>query len=234
MLAVSRPTLEPSDEIAAVLRDRLGDAARAWFERSLAQPGTAFARGDFVAAFAGATRRLAKEPQALSAEALDRVRAAGVAAPQVFSVADFARVALLLRTLQALPSAEHVALATELFRKGDSAERVAVLRALALAPEPERFVPLAVEAARTHVVDVFAAIACENPFPARFLPEPNFNQLVVKTLFLELELARVLDWRARANPELRRMARDYAAERSAAGRPVPADIAAITATEEAP
>jgi hypothetical protein len=124
---------------------------------------------------------------------------------------------------------EHVPLATEVFRKGDNAERVALLRALSLLPQPERFVPLAVEACRTHVLDVFAAIACDNPLPAAAFPELHFNQLVIKALFLELPLERVLGWRTRCNPELVRIAGDYEAERRAAGRIVPADIALIKA-----
>jgi hypothetical protein len=127
----------------------------------------------------------------------------------------------------------HVSLATEAFRRGDSGERVALLRALTLLPEPDRFTELAIEACRTHVLGVFAAIACENAFPARYFPELHFNQLVIKAMFLELALERVLGWRARNNPELRRMAADYGAERRAAGRSVPADLATIQASMEA-
>ena len=111
--------------------------------------------------------------------------------PDAFSASDLARAALLLAACSAIPADDHVAIATEAFRKGDSAERVALLRALPLLPEPARFTALAVEACRTHVLEVFAAIACDNPFPSSYFSEPSFNQLVVKCLFLELPLERV-------------------------------------------
>jgi hypothetical protein len=104
-----------------------------------------------------------------------------------------------------------------------------LLRTLALLPEPDRFVDLATEACRTHVDDVFAAIACDNPFPARYLPEAAFNQIVLKTMFVNLSVGRIVGWRERNNAELRRMVSDYADERRAAGRSVPDGVAMIRA-----
>ena len=73
--------------------------------------------------------------------------------------------------------------------------------------------------------DVFDAIACENAYAARYFPEPNFNQLALEALFLEVPLARVREWQPRRSPELGRMVSDYEAEHVAAGRSVAADIA---------
>lgn len=222
---------------AQVLLAALDDSARgealAWVRRGLPAPGAAFGRGLFFGFYAGAGRRLREPPLALTAEARARLIAEGVECPEVHSASDLARAALLLGACAALPQGDHVALATEAFRKGDSAERVALLRALPLLPDPARFTALAVEACRTHVLEVFAAIACDNPFPARYFPEPNFNQLVVKSMFVELPLERVIGWRPRVSAELVRMARDYRAERTAAGRVVPSDIALIEAAAEA-
>ena len=53
---------------------------------------------------------------------------------------------------------------------------------------------------------MFEAIACENPFPARYFPELNFNQMVLKALFNGVALARIVGLRRRRNPELARMA----------------------------
>jgi len=99
-----------------------------------------------------------------------------------------------------------------------------VLRTLILLPEPLRFVPLGVEACRTSVQPVFEAIACENPFPARHFPEASFNQMVLKAIFIEVPIGRILELESRITPELQRMAADYASERRAAGRSVPKDV----------
>jgi hypothetical protein len=65
---------------------------------------------------------------------------------------------------------------------------------------------------------------CENPYPAAHFPEPAFNQLVLKAYFIGVPVLRILGLDRRKTPELRRMAADYASERRAAGRSVPADI----------
>jgi hypothetical protein len=71
---------------------------------------------------------------------------------------------------------------------------------------------------------VLEALVCENPFPARFMPDLAFNQLIMKAIFNGLSLRRVLGLAERNNAELRRMVEGYASERRAAGRPVPEDV----------
>jgi hypothetical protein len=235
---VAAPARTRARELLAVVEAHAAPETHVWLTRGLARvaPGGAspLPRGLFFGLYAGAGRRLRGAGFELAAGERARLVAAGVACPEVWSLADLARAGLLASACDATAAAEHVSIATEAFRKGDSGERAALLRSLPLLPAPERFVELAVEACRTHVLDVFAAIACENPFPAEHFPQLNFNQLVIKCLFVELPLARVIRWRDRNNPELVRMAADYAAERRAAGRPVPEDIALIQAAEEPP
>jgi len=115
----------------------------------------------------------------------------------------------------------------DLFGHGDTDERRAILRALPRLRDPARFTPLAIEACRTSVVPVFEAIACDNPFAAAHFPDANFNQMILKALFVGLPLARVVGLPTRLSPELARMARDYAAERRAAGRSIPDDLLLI-------
>ena len=103
-----------------------------------------------------------------------------------------------------------------------------MLQSLSLLPRPARFIDTAVEACRTNVRQVFEAIACENAYPADIFPAPNFNQMVLKALFMEVPLSRVEGLSQRITPELVRMARGYASERAAAGRTIPADIDLIT------
>ena len=67
---------------------------------------------------------------------------------------------------------------------------------------------------------VFEAVAHRNPYPAEQLPEPAWNQMILKTLFIGSTLHPVVGLDRRANPVLARMLRDYAHERWAAGRPI--------------
>jgi hypothetical protein len=182
----------------------------------------------FAVAFAGAGRRFGDTPAQPSAAQAERLRAAGLTVPTGWPLKHIARSALLQSYVSSLHQAEHLPLLTELFRKGDSAEREALLRTLPLLPDAARFVELGVEACRSHVQSVFEAIACENAYPARHFPDSNFNQLVLKAFFTGVAVRRIVGLADRRNTELIRMANAYASERRAAGRPVPADLESVT------
>jgi hypothetical protein len=141
--------------------------------------------------------------------------------------AQLARMLLLVEACAALAPAQHLPFLTRCYRTSSNEERVALLRALPLLPECERFLPIATDACRTHVLDVFEAIACDSPYPARYFDSASFNQLVVKALFVGAPLARLEGLRARHGAELSRMVRDYVSERRAAGRSIPEDVALV-------
>ncbi len=189
--------------------------------------GKQFQRNLFFGYFAGVGRRTRDLAFAFSPAERAQLIDLGVPVPEAWSLACTLRVGLLASACTALDSRDHLPLLKEAYAKGDNGERIAVLRALALLPDPRRFVEIATEACRTHVQDVFEAIACDNPFPEHYFPDQSYNQLVIKALFTEVPLARVQGLRARRNAELYRMARDYEAERRAAARPVSTDLAFV-------
>jgi len=147
-----------------------------------------------------------------------------IAWPAATGVDECGRGALVLAAIAAMPVDEHTGFVRDLIRRGDARERQAVLRVLAVLPEPARFVEIGIDACRTNVRSVFDAIACDNAFPAREFPDAAFFQMVLKALFVEAPLARVVGLRERTTPELVRMVDAYASERRAAGRTVPDDV----------
>jgi hypothetical protein len=134
-----------------------------------------------------------------------------------------ARLWLLTRALSKLPRAEQPGFLLQLFEAGELGEQVSVLRVLPELPEPGRFVEVGLQACRTNARDVFEAIVCENAFLAAEFPALNFNQAVMKAIFMEVSVRRIEQLESRITPELSRMASGYASERRAAGRPVPDD-----------
>lgn len=171
-------------------------------------------------AFSSASRLLGKQTVTLTDEEASALTAAGFERSVVeqWTLDELGRIALLLRPDATAPAIE------QCYFRGDNRERQAVLKALPLLTEPSRFLSLAVEACRTSVDDVFRAIACTNPFPARhFLPQ-SFNQMVLKALFNGVPCSEIVGLAEHVTPELMRMVGDYAAERRAAGRSVPEDI----------
>jgi hypothetical protein len=177
----------------------------------------------FRALFAGASRRL-------GASATLTVTPPGplaaLARPH-FTLTDWTRLLLVLRALERLGPGEGPAFVLRTYEAGEIGEQESVLRTLSLLPEPARFTETGVTGSRTNAKRVFEAIACDNPFPAAHFPDLNYNQLVMKAVFIEAAVARIEGLAARRNPELLRMAHDYASERRAASRPVPADVALI-------
>jgi len=220
------PPLETAESLLAVVRPRiLGDRARSWLADAVAATNGPLDRDGFATAFAIAARRAGPAPPRLEEAEASRLRAAGITWPIAeWGLDGLARAALLLRAAATLAPGEVESLVELNYHTGDTRERQAVLRTLVLLPEPLRFVPLGVEACRTSVQPVFEAIACENPFPARHFPEGSFNQMVLKAIFIEVPIGRILGLESRITPELQRMAADYASERTAAGRSVPKDV----------
>jgi len=200
----------------------------AWLGAALREVGPFSADFDeerFFLAFSSAGRALGKAPLALAADESEALARGGVTwRIDGWSADELGRVMFLGAAFAELEPARAASVLEACYARGDNRERQAVLRALPFVPEGARFVPLAVDACRTSVQTVFEAIACENPFPADLFPDANFNQMVLKAMFNGVALARIVRLDERKGPELARMAADYAAERRAAGRSVPADI----------
>lgn len=182
---------------------------------------------------AGAARHTGGATVQLDPEKRQTLQAHGLWVDESVSAALLLRVLTLLEASRRLSPEAQEQLVKKAFQTSGNEERVALLRTLPLLPQPERFVPIAEEACRTNVVDVFEAIACHNPFPRLYFGELAFNQMVMKAMFLEVALAPIQGLRERNNDELRRMARDFAAERRAASRPIPRDAALVDPQLEA-
>jgi len=210
-----------SEFLRTAVRSRSDSDARIWFDEALAQAsGTT---GALPASYTKA-RRLGRAPLSLSAsEKSDAAHLLPDVQFEHWTLEDAARAALLLSSATASPDVFARA-ATDCYDQGDSGEQQSWLKSTALLPEPERFLAIVIDACRTNIMPLFEAIACENPFPARHFPERNFNQMVLKALFNKVALSRIVGLAGRRNADLTRMAADYASERRAAGRTVPADI----------
>lgn len=200
--------------VKELLAARLPGAA-AFFERAERELSDAPGIG-FRALFASVPRRLGAAAATPVAPVLENAR------PH-WTLIDYARLWLVLRALPRLPLAEQPSFVLQLMEAGEQGEQVSVLRVLAALPEPARFLETGVQACRVNARDVFEAIVCENAFLATHFPALNFNQAVMKSIFMEVSVHRIEGLVGRISPELSRMAADYASERRAAGRIVPPD-----------
>lgn len=141
-----------------------------------------------------------------------------------------ARVQLLTTLVAENPDETAGPLVEKLYQWGDSDERLAVLRGLETAALDGNLGPITTAAGVTLAED---ALRCNDPrlvgaalggFGTRFLAQPTWRHGVMKLIFMEVPLRAVPGLRIRVDAELSRMATDYISERTAAGRPVSADV----------
>jgi hypothetical protein len=145
---------------------------------------------------------------------------------------DQAARTLLVLSLPSDRADKYLLILNQVFAAADVRELVALYQALPLLASSERFCDLlaaalryrAAEGIRSNMTAVFNAVALNNPYPAEYLDNLAWNQMVLKALFVGSPLHLIQGIDERANPELARMLIDYAHERWAAGRDVSPEL----------
>ncbi|MCX5144226.1 EboA domain-containing protein [Streptomyces sp. NBC_00338] len=183
----------------------LGGAARAWLDEALAEAAHAAAHPDTAPADSYAV-----PPWEL------RYAAAGRHCG--LEHADSVRSLLLVEARTTLPAL------TRIYEQGTAAERRAVLLTLPALDLGATALPLVEDALRTN--DTTLVAAAVGPYAAVHLAPHHWRHAVLKCLFtgVPVEAVDQLARRSRGDAELARMLGDVAAERIAAGRPVPAGL----------
>lgn len=111
-----------------------------------------------------------------------------------------------------------------LFDTAEINESIALFSALPLFNQPENWMHRATEAVRSNIGDVFNSFAFANPYPATYFTELAFNQVVLKCIFNDKPIHLIQGIDQRANQALADTLSDFAHERWAAGRTVPAHV----------
>lgn len=212
-------SLDPAEWLLTWVDVQVPEAGRRWLRDAWARVKSG-EETQLAPAFALAPRRLGRAPLELAPADREAAEQAHPGwRPWTWTVDEAARACLLL----ALPLAAepYYRAVDQLFRLAAGREQMALLRSLPLLPRGQAFIRRAAEGVRSNSEAVLAAIAFDNPYPAEHFSEAQWNRMVLKCLFLDLPLDRVIGLSARMNGELARMVGDLVRERSAAGRPPP-------------
>lgn len=116
----------------------------------------------------------------------------------------------------------------QLFETAEINEAVAIVSGLALLPHAQDLKFYGTEAVRSNIGQVFDAFAFNNPYAAIYFSEAEWNQLVLKTIFNQKPIHLITGLKQRSNQNLAISISDFAHERWAAGRTVPAQVWRLT------
>lgn len=206
-----------SDALRSWTRAQLGPTANDWLNGVLAK---ADSRHTIDIAFGMAPRKTSRDLLALSETDIERATTLIPGwQPHRWRIDEAVRLLIVLAGL------EHDANTLDrLIRHADIDEQCAVYRGLCLMPAKVELNDAVGRGLRTHANPVFEAIAHHNPWTFANFDEHRWNHLVLKAMFMEVSLWPIQGFDERRNPELARMALDFADERRAADRPVPTEL----------
>jgi len=213
--------LEPSLlSLHACLLEVLPDASKNWLGQTLRKMSGTMPDNIFALHFSAACRYGTKSPlDTTNPNAQVWLAQNPDFNPLFWSVQETLRIFLLL-CYKPLPKQENTAsFLQNLYQSADLSEAIALQKSLALLPHPGSMLFLAGEALRSSCESIFLALAHYNPYPYLFFPEETWNQMILKTLFINASLQPIYKKEKRHNPKLAQMLMDYVRERRAAGRP---------------
>ena len=213
--------------LARIIRTRARADGVAWLDQAIAD--TEAGRADLRVVFPAVARQLGRG--GLDEPGATLTTAAGTVSLAAWRIDDAGRARLLLAAARRDPGGA-LALARELYLGGDARERAGALRALPLLPgaaDDPAALPALLDAMRVTQGEIFEAAILDNPYAARHLPQHEWRKAVLKAIFIGHSMLRVGGLAERADAELCQSLADFACEREAASRTVPAEIWPVAA-----
>jgi hypothetical protein len=146
-----------------------------------------------------------------------------VNAMREWSTDTLSRVWLLLQVPDG-DQISYVATIDPLFVGAEVNELVALYKSLELLAYPEQWITRCEEGIRSNIGSVLEAIMYNNNYPAVYLKEAAWNQMILKAFFTDKDVRQIPGLEQRMNPRLKTALEDYVQERTAAGRSVNPEI----------
>ena len=112
----------------------------------------------------------------------------------------------------------------QLFKVADMKEQIALYKGAYFLEDRENYIENFAEGIRTNMINVFDAIALNNPYPKTYLEEHAWNQMVLKAFFMDRPIFQICGIDERKNEKLAQILFDYAQERWAASRSVSVEL----------
>ncbi|MEX0649266.1 MAG: EboA domain-containing protein [Balneolaceae bacterium] len=211
-------------KISGWLENRISEDAFQWIRSTGEKLKTNAEDWELFTAFSSVPRHTGKEIVKFTEEDLESAAKMRENWKPVNWTADqFARTYLLLSYADRGED-EFLDKIEKIFITSDLGESVALYQGLPVYPYPEKFKDRAAEGIRSNITTVFNAVALNNPYPAEYLDEGAWNQVVLKALFVESPVYKIIGIDNRANETLAKILVEYAHERWSAGRSVSPEL----------
>lgn len=140
--------------------------------------------------------------------------------PALWTLDQFCRLALMLN----LDTSSNKEKVETLVDASDMRELVTIYKSLIFLENAEEFKMKAIDGIRTNMIDVFDAIALNNSYTSKYFSEDAWNQVILKAIFNERPIYKIIGLEERNNQKLADILHDYAHERWAAGRRVTPEL----------
>ncbi len=206
------------------LETRISNKGLGWLNQKTAEISNGALDKILFTSYSAVPRYLGKEKLDLSSEELEAATALVTGWNPINWTLDQVGRTTLLLSFSSTDVAKYVATLDKIMAVADVGEAIAFYQSLPLLPHPEKFQLRAAEGIRTNMTSVFNAVAHYNPYPAIYLDDLAWNQMVLKALFVASPLHLIYGLESRNNQQLSQMLIDYAQERLAANRTVSPEL----------
>ena len=113
---------------------------------------------------------------------------------------------------------------TKLISVADTQEQITIYKSIFYLKNASQYTPLVVDGIRTNITGIFDAITLKNLYPAKYFSQDQWNQMVLKAIFMERPVYQIEGIDHRKNEKLAIILFDYARERWAASRRVTPEL----------
>jgi hypothetical protein len=227
---VSLPVDRISNLLKSWLRKQISGDELTWFIKKQEEISDRGEAKTLFTTFSSVPRYLGKEKLNVSEVELQRANDLVLGwNPSDWTIDGVGRTLLILSFPHEEPN-RYVNTLDKIFETADVREAIALYQSLPLLPHPERFRLRAAQGIRSNLTSVFNAVALNNPYPAAYLDDLAWNQMVLKALFVGSPLKLIYGLQQRNNPQLCQMSLDYARERLAAKRSVSPELWQLVAS----
>jgi hypothetical protein len=206
-----------SEKLFGALWSQLADSAADWLQSALSQLEAKKTDSE-------ALQNTYLRCSAMAKRKLGMTRLTGIPGNASWQVNEAARLLLLNKLLTFCALQEQPQQIKAAFKFGDECEQIAIIKGLSRIDGQGLLNDLAIATGRTNSLNLFSAIALNNDYAMQYYEQRAYQQLVLKALFMDLDIAKIVGLKQRHCPELSTLAMDLVKERLASDRQPPGSI----------